>query len=285
MTREERAAAIEWDRPEIAVKIQAELLGLNRTSLYYRPAGVGEEEVALKNRIDGLYTAHPFYGSRRVAAVLRREGRDVNRKAVQRHMREMGIAGVCPGPNRSKRNYENQVFPYLLRGLEVAYPDQVWGTDITYIRLVQGWMYLVAFMDWYSRYVVSWELDQTMQAPFVVKAADLALAQGTPEIINSDQGSQYTSPQYVELVTAAGVRISMDGRGRAHDNIFTERLWRSVKYEEVYLHEYRSPREARQGLREYFEFYNTRRPHQALGYRTPAEVYREGKNKVMAADS
>ncbi len=274
-------AAIEWDKPEIAIKTQAELLSLNRTSLYYKPVGVSEEEVALKNRIDEIYTEHPFYGSRRIAAVLRREGREVNRKAVQRHMREMGIAGVCPGPNLSKRNHENQVFPYLLRDIEVAYPDQVWGTDITYIRLFQGWMYLVVFMDWYSRYVVSWELDQTMQASFVVKAADRALTMAKPQIINSDQGSQYTSPQYVELVSAAGVRISMDGRGRAHDNIFTERLWRSVKYEEVYLHEYRSPREARQGLREYFEFYNNHRPHQALGYRTPAEVYREGKNREM----
>lgn len=274
-------AAIEWDKPEIAIKTQAELLSLNRTSLYYKPVGVSEEEVALKNRIDEIYTEHPFYGSRRIAAVLRREGREVNRKAVQRHMREMGIAGVCPGPNLSKRNHENQVFPYLLRDIEVAYPDQVWGTDITYIRLFHGWMYLVVFMDWYSRYVVSWELDQTMQASFVVKAADRALTMAKPQIINSDQGSQYTSPQYVELVSAAGVRMSMDGRGRARDNIFTERLWRSVKYEEVCLHEYRSPREARQGLREYFEFYNNHRPHQALGYRTPAEVYREGKNREM----
>lgn len=285
MSREERVAAIEWDKPEIPVKVQAELLSLNRSSLYYKPAGVSAEEIALKNRIDEIYTEHPFYGSRRIAAVLRREGWVANRKAVQRHMREMGIAGVCPGPNLSKRNHEHQVFPYLLRDITVDHVDQVWGTDITYIRLSQGWMYLVVVMDWYSRYVVSWELDQTMQTPLVLKAVNRSLAQARPEIINSDQGSQYTSPQYLELLQSAGVRISMDGRGRAHDNIFTERLWRSVKYEEVYLKEYRSPREAREGLRRYFEFYNNHRPHQALGYRTPAEVYLEHEDEEMIAGS
>ena len=285
MSREERVAAIEWDRPEIPIQTQAELLSLNRSSLYYKPAGVNAEEIALKRRIDEIYTEHPFYGSRRIAAVLKREGCPVNRKAVQRHMREMGIAGVCPGPNLSKRNHEHQVFPYLLRDITVDHADQIWGTDITYIRLVQGWMYLVVVMDWYSRYVVSWELDQTMQTPLVLKAVNRGLALARPEIINSDQGSQYTSPQYVELLQGAGVRISMDGRGRAHDNIFTERLWRSVKYEEVYLKEYRSPREAREGLRRYLEFYNNRRPHQALGYRTPAEVYLEHKGEEMIAGS
>jgi len=283
LSREERVAAVELDRRELPIKAQAELLSLNRTGLYYRPVGVSAEEVALKRRIDEVYTEHPFYGSRRIAAVLRREGWTVNRKAVQRHMREMGIAGVCPGPNLSKRNHERQVFPYLLRGIIADHPDHVWGTDITYIRLSQGWMYLVAVMDWYSRYVVSWELEQTMEAPLALKAASRGLAQARPEIMNSDQGSQYTSPQYVELLKGAGVRISMDGRGRAHDNIFTERLWRSVKYEEVYLNEYHSPREAREGLRRYFEFYNNRRPHQALGYRTPAEVYLERKSEEMIA--
>jgi putative transposase len=278
-------AAVEWGNPEMSVKTQAELLGLNRSSLYYKPVGSGTEEVAIKHQIDRIFTEHPFYGSRRIAAQLRREGWSVNRKAVQRHMREMGIAGVCPGPNLSKRNHEHLVFPYLLRDISAAYPNHVWGTDITYIRLVQGWMYLVAVMDWYSRYVVSWEMDQTMEMPFVLEAVSRALSQAKPDIINSDQGSQYTSPQYVSLVKEAGVRISMDGRGRAHDNIFTERLWRSVKYEEVYLNEYNSPREARLRLRRYFEFYNHRRPHQALGYRTPAEVYRESGNGVMIAAS
>ena len=195
MSREERVAAIEWDKPELPVKTQAELLSLNRSGLYYKPVGPTAEEIALKRRIDEVYTKRPFYGSRRIAAGLRREGWKVDRKAVKRHMREMGIAGVCPGPSLSKRNHEHQVFPYLLRGIKADHPDHVWGTDITYIRLSQGWMYLVAVMDWYSRYVVSWELEQTMQAPFVLKAVSRGLTQARPEIINSDQGSQYTSPQ------------------------------------------------------------------------------------------
>lgn len=278
-------AAIDWDRPEFSVKAQAELLSLNRSSLYYKPVGATPEEVALKRRIDEIYTEHPFYGSRRIAVTLKRQGHRANRKAVQRHMREMGIAGVCPGPNLSRRNHEHQVYPYLLRGVKADHPDHVWGTDITYIRLSQGWMYLVVVIDWYSRYVISWELDQTLQTEFVLKATNRSLMGAKPEIMNSDQGSQYTSPQYVEMLKSAGVQISMDGRGRAHDNIFTERLWRSVKYEEVYMREYRSPREAREGLRRYFEFYNNRRPHQALGYRTPAEVYFEHKREEMAAGS
>lgn len=278
-------AAIDWDRPEISVKTQADLLSLNRSGLYYKPAGTMPEEEALKRWIDEIYTEHPFYGSRRISATLKRQGHGVNRKAVQRHMREMGISGVCPGPNLSKRNHEHQVYPYLLRGVKADHPDHVWGTDITYIRLNHGWMYLVVVIDWYSRYVISWELDHTLRTEFVLKATNRSLMGAKPEIMNSDQGSQYTSPQYVETLKSAGVRISMDGRGRAHDNIFTERLWRSVKYEEVYLKEYRSPREAREGLRRYFEFYNNRRPHQALGYRTPAEVYFENKREEMVAGS
>jgi putative transposase len=282
---------VEWAGEELPVRAQAELLGVNRTGLYYKPVGPSAAEIALKHRIDEIYTERPFYGSRRIAADLRREGREVNRKAVRRHMREMGISAIYPGPNLSKRKHDEQVFPYLLRGIKADHPDHVWGTDVTYVRLVQGWMYLVVFLDWYSRYVVSWELDQAMEESFVLRATSRALSQGKPEIVNSDQGSQYTSPQYVELLKGAGVQISMDGRGRGpteggcHDNIFTERLWRSVKYEEVYLNEYHSPRGAREGLRRYFEFYNNRRPHQALGYRTPAEVYLERKNEEMIAGS
>lgn len=230
------------------------------------------EEVALKHRIDEIYTAHPFYGSRRIAVALRPDFQ-VNRKAVQRHMREMGIAGISPGPNLSKRREEHQIYPYLLRNLSITHPNQVWGIDLTYIRLHAAWMYLVAVLDWFSRYVISWELDQTLEMPFVLQAVQRALAQAKPEIWNSDQGSHFTSPQYTDLVLAANVQISMDGRGRALDNIFTERLWRSVKYEDVYLHDYTTPRETRQGLTRYFDFYDHERPHQALGYRTPAEVY------------
>jgi putative transposase len=236
------------------------------------------EEIALKHRIDEIYTQHPFYGSRKMVVVLRPEF-TVNRKAVQRHMREMGIAGIVPGPNLSKRRTDHPIYPYLLRNLKVTRPNQVWGIDTlrAYIRLRAGWLYLVAVLDWFSRYVVSWELDQTLEMPFVVAAVQRALTQATPEIWNSDQASHFTSPQYTDLLHAAQVQISMDGRGRALDNIFVERLWRSVKYEEVYLYDYSTPREARQGLTRYFEFYDHERPHQALNYRTPAEVYFDRK--------
>jgi putative transposase len=197
----------------------------------------------------------------------------INRKAVQRHMREMGIAGIAPGPNLSRRESEHRVYPYLLRDVPATNPNHVWGIDVTYVRLHAGWLYLVAVLDWFSRYVVSWELDQTLALPFVLAAVERALAQATPVICNSDQGGHFTSPQYLDLLTAAGVQISMDGKGRARDNIFVERLWRTIKYEEVYLRDYASPREARRGLRAYFLLYNEERPHQTLGYRTPAEVY------------
>lgn len=188
-------------------------------------------------------------------------------------MREMGIAGICPGPNLSKRRMEHQVFPYLLRGVTACYPNHVWGVDITYIRLVRGWIYLVAILDWYSRYVVNWAMDQTLEIDFVLQAVKQALTQTKPKIFNSDQGSHFTSPQYIKLLQDAGTQISMDGKGRAIDNIFTERLWRSLKYEEVYLNEYNSPRQARHRVGDYLEFYNYHRPHLALDYRTPAEVY------------
>lgn len=250
------------------MKTQAELLSLNRSGLYYQPVPPAPEEVALKHRIDELYTAHPFYGSRKLAALLHH-----NRKAIQRHMREMGIAGICPRRNLSKNSADHRVFPYLLRNVTAEQPNHIWGIDITYVRLQAGWMYLVAVLDWFSRYVISWELAQTLEIDFVLTAVERALACATPQIWNSDQGSQFTSPQYTERLLAAHVQISMDGRGRAMDNIFTERLWRSVKYEEVYLHDYATPREARQGLTRYFGFYNHERPHQALDYRTPAQVY------------
>jgi len=273
LTREERLALIEWGHPDIPIKTQANLLSLNRSSLYYKPAGPSPEEIAIKHHIDEIYTECPFYGSRRIAAQLRRKGFDVNRKAVQRHMQEMGIAGISPGPNLSKRRIDHHIFPYLLRGVSVSYPNHVFGIDITYIRLQRGWMYLVAVMDWYSRYVVSWAMDQTLEIDFVLDAVRQALAAVTPAIFNSDQGSHFTSPQYIQILKDAGVRISMDGKGRATDNIFTERLWRSLKYEEVYLHEYNSPREARRRVGEYLQFYNYRRLHQSLDYHTPAEVY------------
>jgi putative transposase len=247
-------------------------MGLNRSGLYYQPLPPSPEEVAIKHRIDELYTAYPFYGSRKIAYALRPEHL-VNRKAVQRHMREMGLVAMVPGPHLSKPHPDHQIYPYLLRNLKVAAVNHVWGIDITYIRLQADWMYLVAILDWFSRYVVSWELDQTLELPFVLNAVERALTGATPQIMNSDQGSQFTSPQYLERLVQKQIAISMDGRGRALDNIFNERLWRSVKYEEVYLQEYGSPKEARRGLTRYFDFYNHARLHQALGYRTPAEVY------------
>jgi putative transposase len=236
--------------------------------------------VALKHRVDELYTAHPCYGSRRLAVVLRQDGLVVSRKAVQRHMREMGIWGITPGPHTSQPTPAQPVYPYLLRSVPSAHPDHVWGVDITYIRMLAGWLYLAATRDWYSRYVVAWELDQTLALPFVLRAVRQALAQATPTIWNSDQGSHFTSPQYLALLQAAEVRIGMDGRGRARDNICTERLWGTVKHEEVYPHSYASPREARRGLSRYLRFYNHERPHQALDYRTPAAVYHAAPARV-----
>jgi len=266
-------ALVDRADPDLSLTEQAALLGLSRSSLYYQPVGPSPEEVALKHRIDEIYTATPFYGARRIAAQLARDGHPLNRKTVARYMAEMRLTALYPGPNLSKRAAQHAVYPYLLRDLPIVRPNQVWGVDITYVRCRHGWLYLVAVLDWYSRYVLSWELDQTLAQPFVTMAVEAALAQATPEIWNSDQGSHFTSPQYTNVLTAAGVRISMDGRGRALDNIFTERLWRTVKYEEVYLQDYAHPQEARRSLSAYFAFYNNRRLHQALGYRPPVEVY------------
>jgi putative transposase len=273
LRRDERAALVEWDSSEFAIKTQAELLGLNRTGLYYRAVPPSAEEVALKHRIDELYTESPFYGSRRILACLRREGHLLNRKQVQRHMREMGIEGIAPKPNLSLSSPGQPVFPYLLKGLAITKPNMVWGIDITYIRLLTSWMYLVAIIDWYSRYVVSWELDDSLEVDFVLQAVERAFGQAKPKIFNSDQGSQFTSQAYIALVEGAGVGISMDGKGRAFDNIFTERLWRTVKYEDVYIKGNTTPRETRAGLGSYLAFYNDKRVHQALAYRTPAEVH------------
>jgi putative transposase len=264
---------LEWDRAELPLTVQAELLSLNRTSLYYKPVPPSSEEIRLKHRIDEIYTQYPFMGSRRIAAMLHRESETIHRNTVQVYMRDMGLTAIHPGPNLSKRNLQHRMYPYLLRGLHIRNPNQVFGIDITYIRLRQGWMYLVAVLDWFSRFVVAWQLDQSLEMEFVLDTVRNALTVNKPEIFNSDQGSHFTSPQYTDLLKAENVRISMDGRGRALDNIFTERLWRSVKYEEVYLRDYETPREARQGITRYLDFYNHIRPHQSLDYRTPYEVY------------
>ncbi len=229
--------------------------------------------MAIKHRIDELYTAQPFYGSRKLTALLHPTFAPINCKRVQRYMREMGIAGISPGPNLSKRALEHRVYPYLLHHVTAQAPNHIWGCDITYVRLRAGWMYLVAIGDWFSRDVVNWALDDTLELPFVLDALGQALRTATPQIWNTDQGSQFTSPQLTSQLAAAGVRISMDGKGRAYDNIFTERLWRCLKYEEIYLADYGSPRQARQGIAGYFAFYNTERPHQALDYRRPVDLY------------
>lgn len=269
----ERRALVERDNRDLSVVRQTDLLSLNRSGVYYVPGAPPAEELALKRRIDEIYTRWPFYGVRRITAHLQHEGSTVNHKAVARHMHDMGLAGIAPGPNLSRRALATALSPYLLRDVTAAYPDHVWGIDITYVRLSGGWLYLVAVLDWYSRYVLSWELDHTLHEEFVLAAIGRALAQATPVICNSDQGSHFTSPRYLALLREAGVQISMDGKGRALDNIFTERLWRTIKYEEVYLTEYATPREARNGLSDYLAFYNHERLHQALAYQTPAEVY------------
>jgi len=256
----------------LPLKSQAELLSLSRSSLYYQPKAPSVQEVQAKRRIDEIYTAHPFLGSRKITVLLRKEMR-ISRPTVQRYMREMGITAIYPAPRLSQRHPEHKIHPYLLRNLVIEIPNQVWGLDITFVRMRGGWLYLVAALDWFSRFVVSWELSQSLEIDFVLSAIDRGLLQAAPEICNTDQGSQFTSPRFTERLLAAGVQISMDGRGRVMDNIFTERLWRSVKYEEVYLHDYGSPREAQQSLGRYFTFYNFDRPHQALDYRTPADLY------------
>lgn len=264
---------VERGEADFSLKEQADLLSLSRSSLYYTPRSPSPQEVEVKHRIDTIYTECPFYGSRRIAVTLRNEGRNIGRNTVRAYMQEMGIEAVYPKPNLSAPNLENRIYPYLLRGVKAALPNHIWGIDITYIRLAQGWMYLVAILDWYSRYIVSWELDQTLEMPFVLSCVDNALAGAAPALFNSDQGSHFTSPQYTKRLLVKDVAISMDGRGRALDNIFTERLWRTVKYEEVYLHEYQTPKEARRELTRYLTFYNEKRPHQSLAYRTPAAVY------------
>lgn len=266
---------MDWDGIDLPITVQASLLSLNRSSLYYAPKEPDAFELHVKRKIDEIYTQYPFYGSPKITQALRLPPYDmvVNHKRVERCMREMGISAIRPGPNLSKKRLFDVTWPYLLRGLEITAPRQVFGIDITYIPMLYGWMYLVAVLDWYSRFVVSWELSETLEMPFVLSAVDRALTVAIPTIMNSDQGSHFTSPQYTDKLLHAGVQISMDGRGRAMDNIFTERLWRSVKYEEVYLHDYDSPRMVRERIAWYISFYNNKRIHEALGYLTPAKVF------------
>jgi len=251
-----------------------------RSSYYYRKREPGEGNTGLKRLIDEQYTARPFFGIRKITDALRRMGHVVNHKRVGRLMREMGLTAIYPGPRLSAPRKNHKKYPYLLKGLSIVRPNQVWSTDITYIRLRRGFVYLSAIMDWFSRYVVAWALSVTLESDFCVAMLHEALRTGRPEIFNSDQGSQFTSEEFSGVLSECDIRISMDSRGRAYDNIFVERLWRTVKYEEVYLKEYDGVRDAKAQLRQYFDFYNNERPHQSLGYKTPSEVYYAQKNDI-----
>ena len=260
---------------QLSIVRQCGLAGLNRATWYYKPVGVSAQNLDLMRHIDELYMKYPFYGSRRMAVVLSHNGNPVNRKRVQRLMRLMGIEAIYTKPRTTLSEPEHEKYPYLLRDVEINRCDQVWSTDITYIRLRQGFMYLVAVMDWYSRLVLSWELSNSIDSSFCVSALEQALRRGKPAIFNTDQGSQFTSADFTKVLKDANVKISMDGRGRWVDNVFIERLWRTVKYEEVYLKDYDDVPEAIRSLGAFFRFYNTERPHQSLNYDTPLEVYLE----------
>jgi len=264
---------VDPSHPSLSVVCQCKLLSISRSGLYYQPQGVSEEDFTLMKLIDRQYLATPFYGARRMAVWLKNQGYRVNRKRVRRLMRIMGIRAIYRRPRTSTPAPGHKIYPYLLSGMEITRPNQVWATDITYIPMARGFLYLVAIMDWYSRYVLSWRLSNTLDASFCVEALEEALGKGRTDIFNTDQGAQFTSEAFTGLLQQYGVRISMDGKGRYSDNLFIERLWRTVKYEEVYLKAYQDGRDARAGIGNYFRFYNTERPHQALGYRTPAEVF------------
>ena len=264
---------VQHNHPELSIRKQCELLDLNRSTYYYELQPENEYNQLLMNLIDEQYTRTPFYGSPRLTAWLRRQGHLVNRKRVQRLMGLMGISAIYPTKNTSQPGEGHKIFPYLLKGFEVNRPNQVWSADITYIRLRLGFLYLVAIMDWFSRYVLAWALSNTLDVNFCLEALKGALRKGHPDIFNTDQGSQFTSDDFTGILLGNKVQVSMDGKGRALDNIFVERLWRSVKFENVYLNNYESAKDAYRGLRDYFEFYNNERPHQSLDYRTPAEVH------------
>jgi putative transposase len=260
----------------LSVRRQCELLGLNRSTLYYEAVPETQENLALMRRIDQQYTDRPFFGSRRMTAWLVGQGEAINRKRVQRLMRRMGLEAIYPKPKLSVAGRGHRIYPYLLRDVGITRPDQVWSADITYIPMACGFMYLAATIDWYSRYVIAWRLSNTLDGSFCLDMLEEALGKGQPEVFNTDQGVQFTAQAWTSRLESAGVQVSMDGRGRWADNVFVERLWRSVKYEDIYLRCYAVVPELYGGLRQYFGFYNGERPHQALAYRTPVQVYQGG---------
>jgi putative transposase len=272
-----RRELVEPDNEKISVLRQCELLGLNRTGLYYRARTESVEDGELMRLIDEQYTSTPFYGYRRMAVYLRNLGFQVNHKRVRRLMRKLGLEAIYPKPNLSKPGKDHLTYPYLLKGVAIEYSDEVWATDITYIRLGSGFVYLLVIMDWHSRFVIEMEVSNSLESSPFIEALKRALKKSSPKIFNSDQGSQFTAIEWLKILQENKIAISMDGRGRCFDNIFVERLWRSVKQEEVYLKEYADVWEAEESLRQYFEFYNYHRPHQSLKYQTPFEAYQKGQ--------
>jgi putative transposase len=268
---------VEPGHAALSVRRQCELLGLSRSSLYYEPAEESAENLRLMRLLDEEYTAHPFLGSRRLTKWLIEQGEEVNRKRVRRLMRLMGLEAIYPKPKLSAARAGHRVYPYLLRDVRVGRPDQVWSTDITYVPLASGLMYLAAVLDWFSRYVLAWRLSNTLDGSFCLEMLDEALGRGRPEVFNTDQGVQFTAQAWTGRLESAGVAVSMDGKGRCLDNVFVERLWRTVKYEDIYLWRYEAVPELQRGLGRYFPYYNEARLHQALDYRTPAAVYRQGR--------
>lgn len=282
MSRPDRLAMVDRGHAAVSVRRQCALLGVGRAGVYRSAPAPGPEDLALMRRLDALYLEAPFFGSRRMVEALRRDGVRVGRHRVRRLMRLMGLEALAPKPGTSRPAPGHRIYPYLLRGLTIERPNQVWAADITYIPMARGFFYLVAIIDWFSRAVLAWRLSNTMDALFCVEALEVALARfGEPEIFNSDQGAQFTSAAFTTRLEAAGIAISMDGRGRWLDNVFVERLWRSLKYEEVHLKAYADGRAARAGIGSWVAFYNDRRPHQALAYRTPMAVWRGGREPAV----
>jgi len=277
MSASNRRAKLDRHHPDLSVRRQCAMLGVARSGVYRQPRPANDNDLEAMRRIDALFTARPFFGARRIARTLTEEGFPIDRKRVRRLMRLMGIEALGPKPRTTKTAPGHKIYPYLLRDMTIERPNQVWAADITYIPIGRGFLYLVAVIDWASRAVLSWRLSNTMDASFCLAALEEALARyGKPEIFNTDQGSQFTGAAFTGALIEAGVRISMDGRGRWMDNVFIERVWRSLKYEDVYLKGYADGREAKAGISAYFAFYNERRLHQALGYRTPMAVWRDG---------
>lgn len=273
-TRDERRSLIEKEHEQISVKKQCSLLGIARSSLYYQPEGISEEDRETMNLIDEIYTAHPFYGNRRIKAELNKtHDVAIGRSKVRTLMEYMGICALYPKKNLSLPNKQHTIYPYLLKNVTPKKPNEIWSADITYVKLLEGFAYLIAIIDWFSRYVIAWKVSNSLEIDFCLECLEEALKKGTPGIFNSDQGSHFTSPRFTGILKKSDIQISMDGRGRCLDNIFVERLWRSVKQENIYLSSYRNVLETRLGLQEYFRFYNTERRHQSLEYATPESIH------------